>query len=151
MGCWMGQRFDDLQLLDDRAWPPVRDDERQRILALGTHMDEVDVEAVDLGHELWQGLQFRLALAPVVICPPIAREFLNGRQLHPLRCIRDCLLLGPAGCDDASAKLGDLLRREVGAEGADGRWWRCRHDVLLWSTGSVRTRRQRSTGGLRSQ
>ena len=28
----IGQRLDDLQLLDDRAGPAVRDDERQRVL-----------------------------------------------------------------------------------------------------------------------
>ena len=91
----IGQRIDDLQLLDDRAGPPVRDDERQRIFMFRTNVDEVDVEPVDLGDELRQGVQFRLALAPVVICRPIAREFLHRRERHALGLIRDRLLLGP--------------------------------------------------------
>ena len=33
---------------------------------------------------LRQGVQSRLALAPVVLCPPIARERLNRRELHAL-------------------------------------------------------------------
>jgi len=28
---WDGERIDNLQLLDNRPWPSVRDDERQRI------------------------------------------------------------------------------------------------------------------------
>ena len=51
----IGQRLDDLQLLDDRARPAVRDDERQRVLVLRADVDEVDVEPVDLGDELRAG------------------------------------------------------------------------------------------------
>jgi hypothetical protein len=32
----VGERLDDLQLLDDRAGPPVRADHRQRVLVPGT-------------------------------------------------------------------------------------------------------------------
>ena len=48
----IGQRLDDLQLLDDRAGPSVRDEERQRVLVLGADVDEVDVQPVDLGDEV---------------------------------------------------------------------------------------------------
>jgi hypothetical protein len=37
----IGERLDDLQLLDDRARPPVCDDQRERILVLGAGVDEV--------------------------------------------------------------------------------------------------------------
>ena len=43
MGCRVGQRIDDLQLLDDRAGPPVRDDDRQGVRMLRTNMDEMNV------------------------------------------------------------------------------------------------------------
>ena len=52
----VGQRVDDFQLLDDRARPPVRDDQRQRILVPGADMDEMDVKPVDLGYEVRQGV-----------------------------------------------------------------------------------------------
>jgi hypothetical protein len=39
-----GEPVDDLQLLDDPTGPPVRDDERQRILVLRTDVHEVDVQ-----------------------------------------------------------------------------------------------------------
>ena len=70
----IGQRIDDLQLLDDRAGPPVRDDDRQRVRMFRTNVDEMNVQPVDRRDELRQGVQPRLDLAPVVIRLPIARE-----------------------------------------------------------------------------
>ncbi len=81
----IGQRLDDLQLLDDRAGPSMRDDHRQRILVLGTHVDEMNVEPVDLGDEMRQGLSCASTLrqscsspnsapasASVASCTPVA-------------------------------------------------------------------------------
>ena len=58
----IGQWIDNLELFDDRAGPAVRDDEGQRILMLRTNVNEMNVQPVDLGDEMRQGLQFRLAL-----------------------------------------------------------------------------------------
>jgi hypothetical protein len=41
--------IDDLQLLDDRTGPPVRDDERQRIFLLRKNVNEMNVLAIDIG------------------------------------------------------------------------------------------------------
>src|SRR5215470_19147422 len=99
----IGKWFDNLKLLDDRTRPSVRDDERQRIHMFRTNMNEMNVQSIDLSDELWQGVQFRLDLAPVILCCPIARECLNRRELHALRCIGDrfpfrplCRLYAPA-------------------------------------------------------
>src|SRR4051794_4000855 len=83
----IGQWLDDLELLDDRAGPSVQDDQRQRIFMLRADVNEVNVEPIDLGDEVRQSLQPRLALAPVVLCRPILRECLNRRELHALRRI----------------------------------------------------------------
>jgi hypothetical protein len=40
-------------------------------------MDEVNVESVDLGQELRQGVEFRFDLAPVIFARPIAGERLS--------------------------------------------------------------------------
>ena len=48
----VGQRIDDLQLLDGRAGPAVGDDERHRIFMSRADVNEVDVQPVDLGDEL---------------------------------------------------------------------------------------------------
>src|SRR5262249_46846680 len=69
------------------------------------HVDEMDVQAVDLGLELRQRVQSRLAPAPVVLGRPVAREVLYRRQLHTLRPIGDEFPGRPARRVDAAAQL----------------------------------------------
>src|SRR5207245_3107357 len=95
--------------LDARAGPAVRHDQRQRVLVWRLHVDEMDVQAVDLGRELRERVELRLGLAPVVVGRPVARELLQGRQLYALRPICDEFLTGPARRCDAPAQLVDLL------------------------------------------
>jgi hypothetical protein len=73
------QRLDDLHLFNDGARPPVRDDHRQRVVVLRADVNEMNVEPVDLGDEVRQGLQPRFDLAPVVVGRPVARQFLHQR------------------------------------------------------------------------
>jgi hypothetical protein len=80
----IGERLDDLQLLDDRAGPAMRDDQWQRVLLRRPDLDEMDVEAVELGRVLRQRVQLRLDLAPVVLGCPVGREVLHRRELHAL-------------------------------------------------------------------
>ena len=86
---------------------------------LRTNMNEMNVQPIDLGDELRQGLQPGLDLAPIVICRPIICEFLHRRELHALRLICDGLLLGPARGSNAPAEVDERLFRNVDAEGAD--------------------------------
>ena len=104
----VGERVDDPQQLDDRAGPAVRDDDRQRVLVIRADVDEVDVEAVDLGHEVRQRLQSLLAFAPVVRGGPVAREFLHHLQLHALGVVGDRLPVGPSGVLDARAQVTEF-------------------------------------------
>ena len=59
----------------------------------GPDVDEVDIDPVDLSYVLRQGVKFRLYLAPIVICCPIAGERLQRHQLHSLRPVSDELSL----------------------------------------------------------
>ena len=116
----VGQRADGLQQLDDRAGPAVRHDQRQRVLVPRPDVDEVDLDPVDLGRELRQRVQPRLAPAPVVLGRPVAGERLQRRQLHALRPVGDELLGGPARRLDPAAQLSELLLRNLDLERADG-------------------------------
>jgi hypothetical protein len=80
---------------------------------LRAHMNEMNVQAIDLGYEVRQGLQLRLAPAPVVFCPPIVREFLHRRGRHALRGIRDRLLFRPPCRFDAIAQFRQFRFRNV--------------------------------------
>jgi hypothetical protein len=82
------QRIDDLQLLDDRAGPTMRDDERQGVLMFRADMDEVNVEPIDARDEIRQRVELRLDLAPVRTPPPN-----TARALESLRVAR--LAIGP--------------------------------------------------------
>ena len=90
----------------------MADDQRQRIFMFRTNVDEMNVEPIDLGDELRQGVEPRLHFAPVVIRRPIAREFLHRCELHALRRIGDCLPFGPVRGGDAPAELGEFFFAE---------------------------------------
>jgi hypothetical protein len=119
VGARVGERADHVQHLDDRARPAVRDHERQRVIVLRAHVDEVDIETVDLGHELRQAAQPRIQPPEVVLGPPVARECLDRRKLHTLRKVVDGLLLGPARRRNASAEVVQLLLPYLEVEGPD--------------------------------
>ena len=78
----IGKWIDDLQLLDDRAGPSVRDDERQRIFMFRTNVNEVDVQPIDLGDELRQGLSFASTLRQSYRSPNSARGPESSRAVR---------------------------------------------------------------------
>ena len=110
---------DGLEQFDDRARPAVRHDQRQRVLVRRLHVDEVDVQPVDLGLELRQRVQSRFAPAPVVFGRPVAGELLRRGQLHTLGPIGDEFLGRPTSRIDAAAQFLDLAFRDVDSERAD--------------------------------
>ena len=116
----IGQRCDDLELLDRRARPAVGDDQRQGIGMFRPDMQEMDVEPVDLGDEIGQRVEPRFAPPPVIVGRPILSERLHQRQLHALGAILDQLALGPAGGGDAPLELGQLGVRRMIFERPDG-------------------------------
>ena len=99
----------------------MRDDERQRVLVLGADVKEVNVEPVDLGDVVQERVQLRLALAPVVVRPPVARERLHRREPHALRVVGDRLALGPPGRIDASAQVGEVRLGKADLKRSDSR------------------------------
>ena len=116
----VGERADDLQLLDDRTRPAVRHDQRQRIRMLGADMDEVDVQPVNLGEEVRIGVQLRFELPPVIAGPPIVQHLPDGLERHALRKVGDGLLLGQASRGQAAAQIGEIRFGNVHAEWSDG-------------------------------
>src|SRR5208282_2482083 len=80
----------------------------------------MNIEPVDLGDELRHGVQFRLALAPVVLGPPIARELLNRCEWHALRLVRDGFAIGPAGRVYAPAQFDKFRIRKIHPERTNG-------------------------------
>lgn len=97
----------------------MRHDQRQSIGVLRANVNEVNVEPVDLGHELRAGVQLGLCLAPVVLGPPVADDLLHFRELYTLRAVVDRFAIRPPRRRDAPAKLSYVLLRDVDGEWAD--------------------------------
>src|SRR5262252_3020255 len=106
---WISQQIDDLQLLHDRAGPPVRDNYRQPIRLFRPDVDEVNVETVDGGGELRVRIQLRFGLSPAVVRRPVARHLLHGSERHALRVVRNRLALRPLGRRDPSAQACERI------------------------------------------
>jgi hypothetical protein len=74
----MSQRVDDVQELDDRARPAVRDHQRQRprrILDLGAGLaDEVQALRTDIDVVVGPAVDRLLAALPVVAVPPVVDQ-----------------------------------------------------------------------------
>src|SRR5690348_8331468 len=68
----------------------------------------MNVEPVDLRDELWQGVQPRFDLTPIIFGRPILRERLNEGELHALRKVRDGFPLRKACCDDTPSQVGQF-------------------------------------------
>src|SRR5215510_2945663 len=103
-------------------------------------MNEVNNETVDVGYEVRDCFEFRLAFAPVVIGAPIARELLHRGELHALRPIENRFALRPLSGVDASAQVGkfgigkiELKRTNSGRVSSLFRGWcssHLNHNVL---------------------
>ena len=115
----VGQRPDDLHLLDERARPAMRDDERQGALVLRADVDEVDVQPIDLGQEVRKGVHRGFEGAPVVVPRPIARQGLRRPEPNALRDVVDVLPLGPAGRLDPATQVVEVRLRGLEAERTD--------------------------------
>ena len=101
-------------------------------------MDEVDVEAVDLGHELGQCVQPGFDPPEVVVITPVVHELLHCHQLHALRWVQDGLSLGQARGLYTPTKVVDRFFGQTGPERPDGRFARrnigsdCHGSFLAW-------------------
>jgi hypothetical protein len=92
---------------------PCVNDQRQGIFMFRTDVDEVNVQPIDLGDELRQGVEPRFHLPPVVFRSPIARERLDRRELYSLRCVRNRFPLRPLCRVDAPAQFGKFRFRNI--------------------------------------
>jgi hypothetical protein len=115
----IGQRLDDLQLLDDRTRPAMGDDDGQRMVVPRADMDEMHVHPIDLGNELRQAVQPRLYPAPIVVARPILRQRLHRLEPYALRCIAHRFPFGKSGRSDPPAQVEKLRVRRLVMKGAD--------------------------------
>jgi len=92
------------------------DDDRQRVLLLRFHVDEVNVETVDRRHELRQRIESRFRFPPVVGRAPVTHQFLQRGELYALRRIGDDFLVRPASHLEPATQVVQRLSRHVDFE-----------------------------------
>ena len=115
----VGQRLEHLVELDDRSRPPVRQDQRQRVVVGRTHMHEVDVEPVDLGHVLVEAVQLRFARPPVVAVGPVRRDLADVPERDALRPVVDDLGVSPSSVAKTGAEVLEVAVGDVDRERSD--------------------------------
>src|SRR5271167_754243 len=109
-----------------------------------TNVKEMNVQPIDFGYELREGVEFRLALAPVIVCRPIAGKFLNCPKRHALRFIRDRLPIRPPCRADAPAQFGKFGFWNIYLKRTNSRLVGCLcgtglgHSVLPFSNSGIR-------------
>ena len=81
----------------------------------------MNVQPVNVGHELRIRIESRFRLAPVVIGRPVARQLLHLRERYALRLIGDGFLLRPLRGQDAAPQLRECRVRRGEVERSDGR------------------------------
>src|SRR5690554_2008648 len=93
--------------------------QRHGVRMLGANMRKLNVEPVDFGDKLGNGVQLRLGLAPVIFGRPMADQRLKPRELNALTLVIDGFLLRPSRSGEASTQINDLRLGDADLERAD--------------------------------
>src|SRR5712664_40520 len=107
----IAERADDLHKLNDRSRPSVRENDRQRVLLRGTHVDEMNAKPVDLGPVLREGVDASLKAAPVILVAPVANERLSLLEGDALRPVANGLPLRPPRGRQSTLEIVDRALR----------------------------------------
>ena len=113
----VAQRLDDVEELDDRSGPAVREHEREGAGVRRRRVQDLDAQAVggaDVGREpeLLEAVQLGLDAAPVVAAGPVRAQLLDVGERDALRPVVDGLPFRPARAGEAllqvvEVRLGD--------------------------------------------
>ena len=99
------QPWDDVLELDDGTGPPVRDDQRERVVARRARVDEVDRLAVDPSAEVLELVQPRLLSPPVVRVTPVLDQLAHVSDRDPVLPARAVDLIREAGPLETAAEV----------------------------------------------
>ena len=115
----VGQRPDHTHEFDHRTRPAMSQDQRPCPGMRRAHVEEMDVEPVDLGVILAERIEPRLAGSPIVTVAPVADELLQFRQRRSLAPVGNCFALRPAGAIDPLCQIVERRLRNGKRKGAN--------------------------------
>src|SRR5580700_10093224 len=103
----IAERADDLHELHDRSRPSVRENDRQRVLLRGAHVDKMNAQPVDLSPVLREGIYASLKAAPVIVIAPVGHERLRLLERNALRPVADGFPLRPPRRGQSTLEIVD--------------------------------------------
>ena len=103
----LGKQRDQLEELDDRAGPAVRNEQRHGVRSPARLVDEVQLDAADRHAELAKAVDARFLRAPIKVSVPIVDEILKTPKTGTGRPRLEWRLLGPARARQALAQVGE--------------------------------------------
>jgi hypothetical protein len=115
------QGSDDVKELDDRSGPAVDEHQGRGVRLGGTHMQEMDVLAVDRDGELRVLVEPRLLLTPIKRRAPVLGQFLEIGERHAAGPPDSRQLIRPARAREAIAQVDELGFGHIDEEGLDRR------------------------------
>src|SRR4029077_19518518 len=113
------QRSNDLQELDDRPRPAMRQYDWQSILVLRSDVNEMNPETVNLAAKLWKPIQCAFNPTPIVVGAPVFNERLCFGQRYTLGPVRYRFLVRPASIGKSLFKIVQCCLWYVDLEWSD--------------------------------
>lgn len=82
-------------------------------------MDEVNIEPIDRGQEMWETIELRLESTPVVLSLPVVDERFGILQADTLRPVGDSFRIRPSRSGQSLLQVFNLGVRDRDGEWAD--------------------------------
>src|SRR5207237_54927 len=105
VGVRIRQEWHERKQLDERARPAMGQDQRNAVPVSGPLMDEVDVDAVELGAELSGRVQLTLLCLPIELVGPIRKQLPKVLKVSPLLPGSAWCLIRPARFTNALSEV----------------------------------------------
>src|SRR5439155_5990499 len=119
VGVWIGQEWHERKQLDERARPAMGQDQRNAVPVSGPLMDEVDMDAIELGLELIDRVQLALLCAPIEPVGPIRKQLFKVLKISPLLPGIPWCLIRPARVADTLSEVREDLVLDLDRERGD--------------------------------
>jgi hypothetical protein len=113
VGARIGERSDQVDVLDKRARIAMGEDQWQSMRLGRLHVKEVDRLPVDDGGELWKGVELRFLRPPVEARTPVVDEVLQVVAGNAAAPATSGELLGQAGVRQSIVEVGKIGVRDI--------------------------------------
>jgi hypothetical protein len=116
----IGEQRQDVQHLEERSRPAVRENQRQRIRPSAASVDEVDSDAVYGGAEMREGVDALFLRAPVEPRAPVLDQLLQVGEVEAVAPAGAGNLIGPASVGQSPTQVVEDSLGDRYMEGFNG-------------------------------